>query len=223
MPQTTRLGIPYPADGQSPWYASFKAFIDGVDAYLFSATEDRNLLVIGGGTLSWSDGAFSWSDPIVFVTPSTGKLQTLEAGSISLIDGQMMLVSLTRGATVSVALTSSIATYATAGASILVFAFCLDGVLHLRTGQSATDGDSFTLSSGVSSVDVDDDFTLDGNTWTFTLTSTPSDGSIPQVFIGDVLMTSGYEIVDDQLTLEEFETYIDVSGWKIRVHYRARP
>lgn len=220
--QTTKLNITYPSGTENPWYASFESFVVAVDRHLFASNEDRSLIFIGGGTLAWDagTGAFSWSAAIQVITPTTGKLQTLAASSITITDGSMMLLSLTRGATSTVTLSATTGNYAGATATALVFAYRSGTKLYLRTGQVLSDGEETSLDI-TQRTDITEEFTLDNETWEFELANEPHALSDTQVWIEGILMTSGYTLVGTTLTIEEYPVYVDVAGWIVSVRYQV--
>jgi len=221
MPLSQRLSISYPANGADPWYDAFKGFVDGVDQHLFAAMEDRNNLLIGGGEGSWNSdtGVFSWSESIQILTPSTGKLQTIGASSVTVTSGQMIVSTITRGATRAVVLAMSVANYVSSNSNQIVIGYRLGETLYLRTGQRLSNGDTVQVGTGVSYIDIKDKFILDNETWEFELTETPSPSCIPIVDIDGVL-TEGYTIVGKSITVTEYPVYVDVDGWVLTVRYR---
>jgi hypothetical protein len=65
MPTTPFLSLPFPARDQDPWYDTFEAFVQGVDSFGLNVRDHRNLLLLGGGTITWSAGfELTWTAPI---------------------------------------------------------------------------------------------------------------------------------------------------------------
>jgi hypothetical protein len=219
---TPKLNMTYPSRTENPFYTSLESFITAVDRHLFASNEDRSLIFLGGGTLSWDAGTgeFSWSEDIQVITPTTGKLQTLAASSLTVTEGSMMLLSLTRGATTAISLTATTGSYAAATASALVFAYRNGDELVLRTGQVLIDGDETALDTS-QRTDVSETFELDNETWEFELATPPHALSDTQVWIEGMLMTSGYTLDGVDLTIEEYPVYVDVDGWIVTVRYQV--
>ena len=77
--ETRRIKIPYPSDGQDPYYPDFEAMVKAIDSSVFGSVSDRNTLFFGGGQISWSNGVLSFNDVITYVEPTFGQRQTLSA------------------------------------------------------------------------------------------------------------------------------------------------
>jgi len=222
MPKVTpKVGLTYQSQYENPWYGSFEQFVTGVDRYLFASVEDRNLILFGGGTVGWSGGVLSWSEDLHFWTPSTGALQTLAAGSVSLVAGQAAYVTLTRGAGRTVTLTLSTGTTITVGTGQTVLVFSYGEKAYLRTGQVLTDGEEVSLDTQTQRRDQSDQFTLDNTTWEFELTYTPHELSDTHVYMNGVLLSSGYALSGTTLTLDEYPVEVDVSDWVVTVSYQV--
>lgn len=106
MAKTPRMQWPVPGQHLDPWYDAFVAMMGEVDADAFAAREDRNILLTGGGTISFSTmtGVLSWSAAIELVAP-TGFLLTIDTGNITLAEGEVLYVVIPRGAAAGATLT----------------------------------------------------------------------------------------------------------------------
>ena len=103
--ETRRLRIPYPSDGQDPYYPAFEAMVKAIDAVAFSDVSNRNTLFYGGGDVTWQfDATLTFSEPIVFVEPTYGQVQVMgpPASPISIPSGHFLFTDLSRGNTSSV-------------------------------------------------------------------------------------------------------------------------
>src|SRR5690606_24119775 len=103
---TRRFGISYPSHRSTNWYQDFVTCMNQIDSLLFSDFEDKNKVLFGGGSISWSGSALSWTDEIVFVSPTFGQREVLssEAAPVFVPPGYFLTVSITRGATSGVSL-----------------------------------------------------------------------------------------------------------------------
>lgn len=100
--ETTRLRIPYPSDGQDPYYPAFEAMVRAIDAIGFSDVSSRNTLFYGGGLVTWQvDQTLTFEAPIIFIEPTYGQRQSLEApvDPISIPPGHFLYTELSRGST----------------------------------------------------------------------------------------------------------------------------
>lgn len=100
MPLSPRIKVTYPAVNKDNWYNDFVSMVNGFDAALFANREDRNLLLTGGGTVSFDIaldvGTLTWDDTIDIVCPSTGFFCTVAANTITLEDRDLFYVQLVR-------------------------------------------------------------------------------------------------------------------------------
>ena len=99
MNRTNILQWPFPSYRDKSWYGLFEEMITGISTDLFSAIEDANLVIYGGGAivLNPATNEVSWSEDIgVFSMISWGKA-TVPAGSITgVTDGKVLCFSISR-------------------------------------------------------------------------------------------------------------------------------
>lgn len=96
---TSRMGYRLPTEDADPWYAAFEALFGQVDAATYASREDRNLILMGGGSISWDVGTstLAWTEPLRVMSPITGLLCIVEAGSAVLPnDGQLLVAPVVR-------------------------------------------------------------------------------------------------------------------------------
>lgn len=88
----------YPEQHQDPWWDAFVDFIRAVDASGFAAREDRNLILGGGGDLTWVPGTtgLTWSEDFIVFSPSTGFFSRITAATLAPADGQVIRAEITR-------------------------------------------------------------------------------------------------------------------------------
>lgn len=108
MPTTSRTGLKYPARGQEPWFDLFEAMLNQLDGVLYAHREDRNILILGGGTLGWdaTSNTLTWNAPIVLNNPHKGFQESVPSGSIEIAAGQALYVNLTRNPGSNITLTA---------------------------------------------------------------------------------------------------------------------
>ncbi len=115
--ETPRFKIPYPSDGQEPFYSPFESGNIASDSLHFSSFEQANTQVFGGGDILWrgatgdplTENQLSFTEDIIFVSPTHGVLETWSASEspVTIPLGSFLVVSLTRGATAPVTLTKA--------------------------------------------------------------------------------------------------------------------
>ena len=141
-----RMQWPYPAENADPWLDDFRAFIAAADASGFASREDRNLLIMGGGTVSWNGGTgvLSWTAAIEFLSPNTGFLNQIPAGSVTLADGEVARGNLARALGGNASMAVSAAGYALSNDNSVVMCIRRGSNLYWRNGLLMANGDSVT-------------------------------------------------------------------------------
>jgi hypothetical protein len=111
MPTSPRMRWSYPAEGQNPFFESFESMIAAQDASVFSTVEDRNVLVMKGGILSFNalSGLLSWTDAIELNSAVTGFLWSIASSSITMADGDYLFLRLARNPITNTTLTLEVA------------------------------------------------------------------------------------------------------------------
>lgn len=142
MPNTTRMGWPYPSEFEDPWWAKFEQLVASMDLDVFAAREDRNIFVTGGGTLTFdlAGDLFTWSEDIAIVSPYTGLLWTILAGSLSIVNGQMAYVTLDRAPTANRTLTLTAAVKVPSDVGAFLLFIQKDQQIFYRGGPIIEDG-----------------------------------------------------------------------------------
>ncbi len=155
---TPRMGFLYPTEENVAWYSVFKSMMLQMDAAAFASREDRNAMLSGGGTLSWNatTGALTWTDTLDVLSPTTAAVGELAAGSATLEDGDGIVVTLTRYATVTYALSSSVAQSVPSDDNSFLLVRRSGDLLYWRNGVVMPDGFEGTLAVRVLSDDIMD-------------------------------------------------------------------
>jgi len=96
---TSFLNLPVPSPNEEPYQDSMDAFFANMDINLFSAVTDRNILMTGGGTITFnfSTETLTWTQPILITNFVTGFFWALQPGSAVIRDGEFLYVTLVRG------------------------------------------------------------------------------------------------------------------------------
>jgi hypothetical protein len=144
MPISTRMAWPYPLENSESWYESFRSMVEAQDASGYAAREDRNLILAGGGTVTWdgSTSLLTWTDYIDIISPISGFKVRIAAGSITIAADQLLYLDLVR------APTRNISTELTTGSQIpttdtaLLLAVRVGADLYWRNGLLLLSGTS---------------------------------------------------------------------------------
>jgi len=140
MPRTDRLGWIYPTEDQPNWWEIFAALINQQDADVWASLENGGLVLAGGGeiALDTSTNTLSWTEDLYVLSTLTGGRVTIAAGSVTLNDGNVAYVSVTRplssSYTATLSVTSSPLDPTIMGNAVFV-ALRYDGQLVMRPFQ----------------------------------------------------------------------------------------
>lgn len=101
MPLTTRAKIPYPSEQADPWFDQFLDMVNALDAAVYAGREDRNLLIMGGGLISWNatTQVLTWGDSIEFPAAPVGFVYRVVAANIVVVDGAFIYFQAVRSPT----------------------------------------------------------------------------------------------------------------------------
>jgi len=92
-----RMEWPFPSENEDPWYARYRDQIRAQDASGFASREDRNLVLTGGGTLTWSTTTgLTWDSPFLVWSPSTSFFTQLVANTLLPTNGQIIRAEIVR-------------------------------------------------------------------------------------------------------------------------------
>lgn len=157
-----RMQWSYPSENEDPWWEKFVDLIRGMDASGYAAREDRNLLIMGGGTVAWNSGTgvLSWSSAIEFLSPNTGFLNQIPAGSVTIADGQVVRGNVARALGANASMAVSSAGFALSNDNSVVLCIRRGTQLFWRNGLLMSNGDTV---SGIGSTQGGGAVTLAGD------------------------------------------------------------
>lgn len=141
MPNTPRMGFPYPAENVDPWYEQFRLLLEAMDASGYASREDRQLILSEGGSISWNVPTLVWTGTIRVLSPITGFQIQISAGTATLDAGQALYVNLTRAPTQSVVVSVAVASQVPSSDEAYVLAIRLGTRIYWRNGILLDDGD----------------------------------------------------------------------------------
>lgn len=142
MPNTPRMSWPYPGEHQDPWYDAILNFFNAADFSGYAAREDRNIVLMGGGIISFDAAlnTLSWASPLVLLAPITGFLWTIPPGIVTLFDGRMLYVDLVRAPQAPTTLAPLVANQIPSSDTALLLAVRRGSRVFFRNGAVALDG-----------------------------------------------------------------------------------
>lgn len=96
MPQTDRLGFKYPTENEDPFYETFRAMMNQVDSYIYTAIENLGIVLRGGGLIELNGDTFSWSEKFEILSLSTGGIITIDPDSLTVVEGKVIYIDVPR-------------------------------------------------------------------------------------------------------------------------------
>lgn len=146
MPNSPRMNWPFPSENQRDWYTAFVAFVEAMDASAYAAREDRQLVLAGGGTVTWvtASSTLQWTSELKIVSPITGFQIQIDAASVTISDGEVLYAVLTRAPTRNVTAGPLVAAQVPNSDNAIVLAVRVGANVYWRNGLMMVNGDSFT-------------------------------------------------------------------------------
>ena len=147
MLTSSRMKLPIPSENRDPWYEEFLALINGIDGSLYAGREDRNIILMKGGTFYFnaSTNFLSWSSVIEFNSPITGFLTGVLAGSVTIPDGYYLVADIVRAPTQNPTVTAYSAAVAAPTDNAVVIAMRRGNKIYFRNGKILQDGQSINI------------------------------------------------------------------------------
>ena len=150
MPLLPRNGQAYPAQGQSRGFGILERLYKRFANIFYAHREDRNILLLGGGTLAWNAGThtLTFSADIILRSPITGFNMVVSQATYSpmtIYDGQAVYATLTRAPGATVQLTPVAANTVPSTDNSLLLCVRQGDFLIWRNGRGFDDGDSGPL------------------------------------------------------------------------------
>jgi hypothetical protein len=151
VPNTNKMQWPFPAKDEDPWYERFEQMVTGQDTSGYASREDRHLTFSGGGTVSFDAGTglVTWSGDIEILSPIAGFKIVVTATSITLDDGEVGYINLTRSPTQNLSVSPAVAS--TAPNTDNAYTLCVRNgdAIYWANGSKIADGESKSLFYGI--------------------------------------------------------------------------
>lgn len=138
--ESPRMSWPFPSREDEPWYDRFVDFVRSMDASGFASREDRNLILSGGGTLTWTGSALTWTEAFRVFSPSTGFYTLIAATTIAVADGQVIRAEIVRHPGQNNSVAAEAAAFALNTDNSLVLGLRVGSSFHFRSGQAIQSG-----------------------------------------------------------------------------------
>ena len=151
MPITSRTRFPYPAENQDPFYEQFEGMVGAIDASLYASREDRQLVLMDGGTFSFlvdpitNLATLTWGATINIAAPITGFKWFIGSGNLTLLDGDVFFVNLPRAPLTNVAVTAQKGAQVPSSDADLLVGIRRGDHFYFRNGRSLENGDTLNI------------------------------------------------------------------------------
>jgi hypothetical protein len=174
------MAWPYPDEHQDPWYDAFVGLMTAMDFSGYAAREDRNIVLMGGGTIAFDAAlnTLTWSAPLYLLAPITGFLWAIPAGSVTLFDGRLLYTDLVRAPQAPTTLAGVVANQVPSSDTAFLLAVRRGTRVFWRNGAVSIDGipgavidDGGPSGGGGGSTPAFDKYLGDGLTTVFPLTN----------------------------------------------------
>ena len=144
MSNTPRMNWPFPDENKDPWYQALENFAAALDSSGYASREDRQLILIGGGTIDWDavGSVLQWSQPFQVVSPIAGFLLSVQATSVTIEDGQALYATLTRAPTRNLNVAVKVENQVPQTDYDYILAIRVGSSIYWRNGLSMDSGDS---------------------------------------------------------------------------------
>lgn len=185
MPALTRTGLTYPARGQSRHFEILKRFYDGIDSILYAHREDRNIVLLGGGTIGWNatSGELSWDSDFIIFSPQRGYHEIIEVANspVTIGDGSLLYVTLTRSPSQQIVLVPHVSNVVPQDDNSVLLALRSGTDLYWRNGLVMGDDYSGILATAPGSQ----------KSYEFLSIADAVDGSVPPAAASDLVDSAG--------------------------------
>jgi hypothetical protein len=141
------MSWPYPAEDQDPWFDTFESMVQGMDSSGYASREDRELIMGGGGAVSFvaSTGTLSWTEDLEIYSTIRGNKLILSAGSVVLQDGNLFYVDLVRSPTDNIIVTPTVAIQTPGSDTAYVIGVRVGASVYFRFGSVINDGETIDI------------------------------------------------------------------------------
>jgi len=138
---------PYPSRDQDPWYQLFDSLVIAQDASGYAAREDRQIIMGGGGDISFDAGTglVTWTAVLEFYSLIAGFKISVAAGSATLEDGEVLYTNLTRSPTQNQGVSTAVANQVPNTDSAIAIAVRDGTAVYWRHGFRIADGETVSV------------------------------------------------------------------------------
>ena len=133
---------PLISENADPWFDAFMAMVVGQDASGYAEREDRSMVLMGGGLISFDAGldTLTWASTLELFASITGFLWQVSPATITLLDGQVFYVSLVRHPTQNLVLVPQVSYQVPSSDRDCLIAFRRGTRVFFRNGAVAISG-----------------------------------------------------------------------------------
>lgn len=142
MPTTPRMRWPFPAENQDPWYDALESFFEAADLSVYASRESENLIITGGGDVSYASGVVSWTDDLAVLAPITGFNWLAVAASVTIEDGYLLWFDAVRAPSTNMTVVLQASPQLPLSDTAVLLAVRRGDTLFWRNGAGIADGET---------------------------------------------------------------------------------
>lgn len=142
MPNSPRLSLSYPAKNDPSWYEIYTSFISQLDSSIYANREDRNIILVGGGTWTFDSatGSTGWSAQLEVYSPHRALLLVIPSGSFTIPDGSVAYVDVVRAPIAGSTLVFTVGNNVPSTNTALMICYRRGDYLYFRNGSRIESG-----------------------------------------------------------------------------------
>lgn len=197
MPNSSKMLWSFPNKDSDPWFDEFESMVTAMDSSGYAAREDRNIICGGGGDVHWDAtlGVLTWDEDFVLFSLIAGFKLTIPAGNISVADGQIVYVNVTRAPVQNGVLGAATVSNVPNTDSAMALAVRLGTTIYWRWGVKLEDGETANLFGALVATGIADVYE---RTATF---GVPIGGSSDEATLGRVIYPGSIVAISAELTI----------------------
>lgn len=160
MPNTNRMIWPFPAKDRDPWFEFFEQMVTAMDSSGYASREDRQIIMGGGGDVSFdaSTDTLDWSVALDFYSLIAGFRISVAATSVTILDGEVLYLDLTRAPTQNIGVVTVIASSVPNTDNAYALAVRVGTTIYWRHGAKLESGETINIFGAPGSQDQGDTY-----------------------------------------------------------------
>jgi len=144
---------PFPAKDVDPWFETFDAMVDAMDASGYAAREDRHITFAQGGVFTFdaTTNVLAWDGTLELLSPIAGFRNDVPANSptgVIIREGEALYVNVVRNPVSNVSLTTFVAPTVPNTDDAMIVCIRRNNACYFRNGARIVDGEAKGIFAG---------------------------------------------------------------------------